>query len=189
MVAVFLRGELGSVRFGGAIRDAFARAGVDASVVISPDLADPAENALRRQLLTETRAYDTRDGVFGGFPDDVRWERVVLAREDLAGARYIDYDYWVELSGGTRSPVDAARRIREGVAPFGIPSDGYLAAAERVLDTWPELILATAGAGQPLVVLEGHLRLTAYVLAGDGAPDEVEALLGTSSRMGAWALY
>jgi hypothetical protein len=189
MVAVFLRGELGSDRFGGATRDALACVGVPASIVTAPRLSDPTENELRRRLLTETRAYDTRDGVFGGFPDDVRWERVVLAREELADVRYIDWDYWLELSGGTRSPVDAARRVREGVAPFGIPSDGFLAAAARVHEAWPELILAGAGLGEPLVVLEGHVRLTAYVLAGAAAPGEVEALLGTSARMREWALY
>jgi hypothetical protein len=79
--------------------------------------------------------------------------------------------------------------VREGVAPFGVPSEGFLAAAERVHDSWPELILATAGLGQPLVVLEGHVRLTAYVLAGEAAPAEVQALLGTSRRMHEWALY
>ena len=127
--------------------------------------------------------------MFGGFPDDVQWDRVLLAREELADIRYIDWSYWNELSGGTRSPVHAARRIHEGIAPFGVPSDGFLAAAERVGDRWPPLIVCSAGGGEPLVVLEGHLRLTAYVLAGDAAPAEVEALLGTSSRMADWALY
>src|SRR5512132_87394 len=189
MVAIFLRGELESERFGQAIRNALRRAGATADVVTEPDLADAATNALRRRLLTETRAYETRGGVFGGFPDDVRWERVVLARRELADVRYIDWDYWIELSGGTRSPVDAVGRIRAGIAPYGIPTDGFFAAAERVADPWPELILATAGPGRPVVVLEGHIRLTAYVLAGDAAPAEVEALLGTSPLMDDWALY
>jgi hypothetical protein len=189
MVAVFLRGELDSDRFGAAIRRALERAGVSDRVLRAPELSDATENALRRRLLTDTRAYDIRDGVFGGFPDDVRWERVMLDRDELAGVRYIDWSYWVELSGGSRSPVDAARRIREGVTVFGVPSDGFVSAAEAVDDAWPELILATAGPRQALVVVEGHVRLTAYVLAGEAAPPEVEALLGTSPRMRHWALY
>jgi hypothetical protein len=107
-VAVFPRGELDSDRFGGAIRQALARAEARDDVVTTPDLADTAENALGRRLLTETRAYETRDGVFGGFPDGVQWQRVVLAREELVAVRYIDWDYWLELSGGSQSPVDAA---------------------------------------------------------------------------------
>jgi hypothetical protein len=137
MIAVFLRGELDSDRFGGAIRGALARAGTQDDVVTMPDLGDEAENAVRRLLLTETRAYGTRDGVFSGFPDDVRWQRVVLAREELVAVRYIDWDYWLELSGGSRSPVDAARRIRDGFAPYGISTDGFLVAAERVGERWP----------------------------------------------------
>lgn len=189
MVAVFLRGELGSERFGPSVREALTRAGAPAQVVTCPNLADARENALRRRLLTETRANDTRDGVFGGFPDDVRWERVVLARSELVDVRYIDWDYWLELSGGSRSPVDAARRIREGVAPSGLSTDGFLVAAEHARDEWPPLIVCAAGDDEPLVVLEGHVRLTAYVLAGDTAPAEVDALLGTSPRMAEWALY
>jgi hypothetical protein len=189
MVAVFLRGELNSDRFGTAIREALARAGAPDDVVTTPDLADGSENALRRRLLTETRAYETRDGVFGRFPDAVSWQRVVLARDELVAVRYIDWDYWLELSGGSRSPVDAARRIRDGVAPYGISTDGFLAAAERVGEGWPPLIVCTAGADEPLVLLEGHVRLTAYALAGDSAPDELGALLGTSPRMAEWALY
>jgi hypothetical protein len=189
MIAVFLRGELASDRFGGAIREALARAGAQDDVVTMPDLGDEAENAVRRLLLTETRAYGTRDGVFSGFPDDVRWQRVVLARDELVAVRYIDWDYWLELSGGSRSPVESARRIRAGFAPYGISTDGFLVAAERVGERWPALIVCTSGEEQPLVLLEGHVRLTAYALAGGAAPDEVAALLGTSPRMSDWALY
>jgi hypothetical protein len=149
----------------------------------------PAENELRRRLLTATRAYESRDGVFGGFPHDVQWEHVVLAREELPGVRYINWHYWVQLSGGSRMPADAARRIREGVTVFGVPNDGFWEAAEHVRDAWPELLLATAGSDEPVVVLEGHVRVTAYVLAGAAAPAEVAALLGTSPRMADWALY
>ena len=189
MVAVFLRGELGSTRFEDAVGEALARADADARVVTSPDVSDLRENMLRRRLLTEARGYGTGEGVFGGLPTDLGWQRVALARDELADVRYIDWDYWVELSGGTRSPVDAARRIRAGVAAFDVPSEGFLDAAEHVGDPWPELILVTAGPGHPLVVLEGHVRLTAYVLAGPTAPDEVEALLGTSPAVSGWWAY
>lgn len=189
MVAVFLRGELGSSRFGRAIHEALTRADAPVRVVTNPELTDGGENQLRRRLLTETRAYDTRDGVFGGFPDDVRWERIALARSELADVRYIDWDYWLELSGGSRSPVDAARRIREGMTPYGISTDGFLVAAEHAEAAWPPLIVCSAGGAEPLVVLEGHVRLTAYVLAGPSAPAEVDALLGTSPRMAEWSLY
>jgi hypothetical protein len=43
---------------------------------------------------------------------------MVITPAELATVRYVDYDYWVELSGGSRLAVDAAPRIRAGVAPF-----------------------------------------------------------------------
>jgi hypothetical protein len=49
--------------------------------------------------------------------------------------------------------------------------------------------VCTAGEGEPLVLLEGHVRLTAYALAGGWAPDEIGVLLGTSPRMAEWSLY
>ena len=53
---------------------------------------------------------------------------------ELAAVRYIGYDYWVELSGGTRLPGDAAARIRAGVTVFGVSSDRPLSMARAVAD-------------------------------------------------------
>jgi len=104
---------------------------------------------------------------------------------ELATVRYIDYDYWVELSGGTRLAVDAAPRIRAGVAPFGVSSDWALGMAREVARgaRFPPLILVTTGPGGDLVVLEGHARLTAYMLARDQLPPELEVLVGSSPAM------
>jgi hypothetical protein len=191
MVAVFLRGELQSDRFAPGIRDALHRAGADEQVVWAPDLADGAENELRLGVLDETRAYVRRAGLFGGFPDNVRWRWVVLTREELARVRFIQYDYWLELSGGSRRPVDAARRIRAGVEPFGVPSDGFLELAEEFSQRLPsrELIVVGAGGSAPLVVLEGHARLTALALRPQGMPRELEILLGTSPVIERWGCY
>jgi len=38
-------------------------------------------------------------------------------------------------------------------------------------------------------VLEGHVRLTAYLLRPDAVRAEVEALLGTSAAIAQWPLY
>jgi hypothetical protein len=55
VVATFLRAELHSTRFGPAVASALERAGRRRTLVERPDLSDPAENALRRGLLAETR--------------------------------------------------------------------------------------------------------------------------------------
>ncbi len=127
MVALFLRTELpcgplpgrppGAARTGPPIRARRHR---------------PRPRRRRREpgaaaAATRHRGYGTRTELFDGFPYDVRWQWMAIAAAELARVRYIDYDYWVELSGGSRLAVDAAPRIRAGVAPFGVPSDGHWA--------------------------------------------------------------
>jgi hypothetical protein len=52
---------------------------------------------------------------------------------------------------------------------------------------FPPLILVTAGPSGGLVVLEGHVRLTAYMLCPDRLPPELEVLVGSSPDMAGWA--
>jgi hypothetical protein len=185
MVALFLRTELPAARFRDTLQALLDQAGLPESLITEPDLDDPAENQARERLLTAHRGYGTRTGLFEGFPHDVRWEWMAITPAELARVRYIDYDYWVELSGGTRLAVDAAPRIRAGVAPFGVSSDWALGMAQAVADgaRFPPLILVASGPSGDLVVLEGHVRLTAYMLCPEGLPPELEVLLGTSPGM------
>ena len=110
----------------------------------------------------------------------------MLTPAELAAVRYMDYSYWIELSGGTRLPSDAAKRIKAGHRAYGIPNDGAIAAgqAAKAAVRFPPLILV-GETNDNLVCLEGHLRLTAYALAG--FPAAVECLLGTAPDMGRWA--
>ena len=185
MVALFLRTELPAARFRDTLRALLARHGLPESVITDPDLDNDAQNQARLRLLTAHREYGTRTGLFEGFPDDVSWQWMALTPAELATVRYIDYDYWVELSGDTRLAVDAVPRIRAGVAPFGVPSDWALGMAREVARgaRFPPLILVTTGPGDDLVVLEGHARLTAYMLARDQLPPELEVLVGSSPAM------
>jgi hypothetical protein len=191
MVALFLRTELPAARSRDDLRALLERDGLPERVVTAPDLGDDAENQARLRLLTQHRGYGTRTELFDGFPDDVRWQWMAIAPAELARVRYIDYDYWVELAGGTRLAVDATPRIRAGVAPFGVPSDWALGMAQEVASgaRFPPLILVTTGPGGDLVVLEGHARLTAFMLARDWLPPELEVLVGSSPTMTRWGLW
>ena len=184
MVALFLRTELPAARFRDTLRALLDQAGLPDHVITDPNLGDPAENQARAQILTRHRGYGTRTELFEGVPRDVRWEWMAITPAELATVRYIDYDYWVELSGGTRLAADAAPRIRAGVAPFGV-SDWALGLAQAVADgaRFPPLILVTTGLSGDLVVLEGHTRLTAYMLCPDRLPPELEVLVGSSPGM------
>jgi hypothetical protein len=188
MVALFLRAELTSDRYGPGIRALLARDGVPDRVITAPDLGDDAENQVRARLLTDHRGYSTRTEIFEDFPDRVRWEWMAITPAELATVRYIDYSYWNELSGGSRLAADAAPRVRAGITPFGVPSDGLLAMAEQVAAgaRFPPLILVTTSPPGDLLVLEGHGRLTAYMLARDHLPAELDVLVGYSAEMTRW---
>jgi hypothetical protein len=188
MVALFLRAELSSDRWRDDLQALMKRAGLPDRVVTAPDLGD-GENQDRLRLLTEHRGYGTRTDYFEGFPDDVCWQWMAITPAELSGVRYIEYDYWNELSGGTRLAVDAATRIRAGVTPFGVPNGRVLAMAQAVAAgaRFPPLILVTTGLGrEDVVVLEGHVRLTAFMLARDRLPPELEVLVGFSPTMARW---
>lgn len=186
MVAVFLRGELASERFAPAIREALFAVNQPEELITHPDLADAEANRARRAVLARTRGYGEDRELFEFFTAHVEWTWAQIQPVELAAVRYIEYSYWNELSGGSRLAVDAARRIDEGVRPFGVSNARFRVAADAVRNDvrFPPLILA-GPRHDDLVCLEGNLRLTAYALAG--FPAELECLIGTSPALKRWA--
>jgi hypothetical protein len=192
MVATFLAGELRSERFGPTIAQILEKHGLPTTLITQPNLSDPEENQQRGQMLGEFRGYREDRELFTGFPDEVSWEHVLLSPSEVLSVRYIDCSYWTALSTGSRRPTDAARFIRSGGRVFGrMPTGHFLAVADCVRQgvTWEPLICVRAGERRPIVVLEGHTRLTAMALAFDCLPDEVHVLLGTSTGMSDWPCY
>jgi hypothetical protein len=185
MVTVFLQTEIASTRFESRILAILQHGGRDRRVIDQPHLDDAEENTYRALVLGEHRGYRRDADVFTGMPSDVRWFRARLTREELAQVRYIDYDYWTELSGGTRRVADGAARIRRGIEVFGVGNGGfwYLADALRTGATVPEPILVGTDEQSPLVVLEGHVRLTAYLLRPEYLPATMPILVGLSPQM------
>jgi hypothetical protein len=175
MVATFLRGELSSERFGGDIRACLASRGQPERLLTRPDLSDAEANTARRSVLAATRGYGEDRELFTDFPAQVAWIRAVLGASEIARVLYMDYSYWHEISGGTQ----AGLRARD------VPNARFTESARALArgEQFPPLILA--GENQrDLVCLEGHLRLTAYALAG--FPVDVECLIGTAPTMGRW---
>jgi hypothetical protein len=190
MIAVFLRSEIDSSRYGDKLRSILARDGRGESLLLAPDLDDSAANDYRRRLLDEHRAYERREGLFLDFPRRVEWHRVALERDEVLGVLYIDWEWWLELSGGTRRPTDAARRILAGEIPGADPAtDEALVAALRASPPPPELIAATTPEHAPIVLVEGHVRLTAYATFPHYLPDELEIVLGVSDEMERWCQF
>jgi hypothetical protein len=180
VIATYLRTELDSERFGGSVRNALVTAGVSEDFVRTPDLGDDAANDLRRDLLL---AY--RGDYFGDWLFELDWSRIALSRAELLEVRLIAWSWWLDVTGGTRIPADAAAWVREHCDVAG--HVGILDALESGL--LPELILVRADADAPLVVLEGHGRLTAFALFPERVPSEIELYLGEGSAVARWPIY
>jgi hypothetical protein len=180
VVAEFLRAEWESPRFGEALR-ALAP---DEALVTAPRLDDERENAARAQLLDEHRGWLRRVGLFSGLPRQIDWLAVTFAREELLDILYIDWDWWLELSGGSRRPRDAARLVRAREDPASIAAWN-----EPILESRARLIAVTDPQRSRVVLIEGHVRLTAYALYPERVADEVEVLLGTADDIACWSVF
>lgn len=190
MIATFLSGEYGSARFGEQTKEALKKLKADPKVVTSPDLSNREENDLRRQLLQEARGYGSEESWFNGWPTDVKWYLAELEQVELANVRYIIYDYWIKLSNGTLRAGDAVKTIQSGTEIFGVSNEPFLKLSQAFTEgkTFPPMILVGTAADD-LVVLEGHARLTGYLLAGDKAPTKLEAIIGLSPGFTNWKMY
>ncbi len=193
MIATFLRQEFDSVRFGPSVRAILEQERIPMSVVSAPDVVDSLGNSQRKRILGLHRGYGSAEDLYlSGFPTaDVRWDWCVLTPAEVSSIKYIDWDYWLALTEGSRCPADGARRILAGVRIYDVPNDNVVASAAALRSgiQFPPLILISAGEDAPLVVLEGHARLTAYALAPDCVPPEVTVLIGTSPAIADWDHY
>jgi hypothetical protein len=185
MIATYLYAELHSPRFSKKVEAYLQQYAAGLRIVQSPDLRDEQENALRRTILGAYRGYGQGWGYFQGFPEQLRWERVGLSRQEVEQIKYIDYDYWVELSGGSRLAANGAMRVLAGHDIFGLSSKYFVDIAEILKrgTSFPPLILVGPNEESYLVVMEGHTRLTAYLIAPEHLPAELEVIVGFSEQI------
>jgi hypothetical protein len=179
MIAVYLKAEISSERFGQLILDQLAQDGMKRRIVDAPDISNVDENVYRRHLLGAYRSY-----VFEELPAHIAWYRASLKREEVAQVRYINYDYWDELSRNTRLPGVAAQTIAAGIEIFEVSNEGFLRAAQALREGahFLELILVGTSPTEVLTVYEGHGRLTAYMLAPECIPEELEVVVGFAAE-------
>jgi hypothetical protein len=153
-------------------------------LVDNADLSDPKANAKRAEIL---KSWTDPKHVFDGMPANVTWRRVRLQPDEIGGLRYCHHPTWLALSGASRLVADGAANIGKVVAPANVNTH-IAQVADRVRrgEKFPELILVQALDGG-LILLEGHTRATAYMLAPLRGP--IEALVGMSTGIGQWAFH
>lgn len=178
MIIEFLKAEYRSDRFSEQIREELRKLRLEECLLSEANVENSMENEERRRLLGEFRGYGRNRGLFENFPTVMKWQLCRFDGEDLEKIRYIDYSYWNELSGGTHEPLMAAEAIRGGVTVYDQSNDGFLQAAEYIKrgGKFSKLIFLTSDF-EHFVIVEGHLRMTAYALFPEGFR-EVEAIVG-----------
>ena len=178
MISEFLKAEYASERFSQKVRTVLSEGGFSSEIILSPDLGNDLQNALRKNILKRFRGYGENREMFERFPAVTAYYSCLFSKEDLPDIRYIDYDYWNELSNGTHSPLIAAETIRSGKQIFGIGNEGFLTAAAYVKEHgfFPKMFFLTSDLKR-FVIVEGHLRMTAYALESTYFND-IEILVG-----------
>ncbi|RJO60115.1 hypothetical protein C4544_07200 [candidate division WS5 bacterium] len=191
MIAVFLKAEIVSKRFGKRVLDAVKDESVSRIIIDKPDLEDNQENRKRRKVLAAARCYGENKALFSGFPNDVKWYRAVITGEGLKKVKYIPEDYWVNISKGTRLPKVAVETIKSGEEIFRQKNNAFWEVAKTVKKgiRLPELILVGINVDSMLVVIEGHLRITGYVFDSEHTPQNLEVIIGLSEHMTEWWAY
>lgn len=160
VVEAYVRAERDSPRFGERMR------------------AELTEHGEPRAALGAARGWGRNEGMFGGWPERVDWWRVAMSPEEVLSMLFIDWDWWLTVTGGTRRPGDARVEDRESLEPIA-----------RAAATNPELIAIRAHPGARIVCVEGHLRLMSYALFPQYLPPELELYLGESPEIVRWGSY
>ena len=191
MVATFLKSEIMSSRYKDKINAIFQRDGVDRSIIEVPDITDSKQNTYRTALLKEYRDFGLNKGLFNNFPEKVEWYKALLNRSELEEVKYIDWDYWLKISGGSRLVVDAVENIKNGIEIYGLSNKIYWEIAKAFCNgkKFSEIILVSKNENDILVILEGHLRLTSYLIRPECIPQEFAVIIGYSPDMQKWDLY
>jgi hypothetical protein len=191
MIFIFLKAQMGSFRFAKEMQQIIEKHGADRKIVDNPNFRDQDENKLRKKLLQAFKGSDDDGYLFENFPKNVSWKKALFTKEDLMKVKYINYDYWNELSNGTRLVLEGASSIRKGVEIFGQNNQKFWDALEALKKgvKFPETILIAKNSTADIVVVEGHLRLTVYLLDPNYTPSEIEVILGFSENFKDWDMY
>jgi len=191
MTHMFIMQQIGSFRFAEEMEGIIKRHGINRQIIDNPNFEDQNENELRLKLRQSFGGSDDEGHLFDNFPKNVSWKRAVISKEDLMRVKYIDYDYWIELSNGTRLVKDGTSNIIKGIEIFGQSNQKFWDALEALKNgaKFPEPILITKNLSSDIVVVEGHLRLTVYLLDPVYTPNEIEVVIGFSENFQDWDMY
>lgn len=191
VTAIILQYNIGSFRFKSRLKKLLKQQKLDMKIVTDPDLKNNSENKLRKQFVQSLDGSDIGGYLDRNFPNNVTWKKAQLNKKDLQTIKYIDYSYWNELTNHTRLVRDGAESIKKGVIIFNKSNQPFWDAFEALKQgkKFPAPILVSLNTTSDLVVIDGHLRLTVYLLDERYTPNKIEAIIGYSENFLSWDLY
>jgi hypothetical protein len=157
-------------------------------LIDSPDLADDAENYIRKTKLAIVRGFGWSGILFQGLTDDITWRRVRFTTDEIGQMLYANnVPSWRYLAPSLRVAEGAHR-----VANIQ-PQNAYtyiVAIAQKIHDSdlapaFPEIICLQRPDGE-VSVMEGHGRATAFVKEAAKFPDGIDVYLGSGPSVAHW---
>jgi hypothetical protein len=154
----------------------------------SPDLKDPAQNHLRRQVITAVYGFGQGAGSFQGLANDIVWRRFRLTTDEVGELLYARQgSAWPILAPATRKVAEGATNIghvftgdQTNMVVLSLAS-GLCHSDKKV----PEIIVLRRPDGT-FVILEGHARATAIVLEAHRFPNGVQVYVGDGASIANW---
>ena len=183
MVFEFLRAELRSPRFSRKIREELLKRSRNEQLITEAHFF-AEENKIRKDILKASRP-----GIFKTLPVDISWNDILLEEKDWDRVFYMRLEDWRLFSKKTRRVLDGAKRIGES---------RHQTITRRVLEIQneikhgkmpPKIILLSKLDCRKLVLIEGHVRATAFVFSQLHKEQQIPALLGITTHASEWGFY
>ena len=191
MVSEFLRAEANSSRFEKKVLKNLRKDKISKKILLKPNIKDRKENQYRKKLLGKLRGFGQNKELFENFPKEIIWKRAIFSKKELEKVKYIDYDYWNEISNKSRLPSEAIKKIRKNEKIFDVGNDLFFEILSVIKEKKkiPRMIFVSKNKRTKIVILEGHARLTSYFLAPRYLPKEMEVIIGFSEKIKDWDFY
>lgn len=183
----WLSNDLESPRWQRRLHECLDEQSADQRLVGSSNLSDECERRLRDRVVRCLHLW------LEPWPTGVSWSRVDVSVQEIRSWLFLHDRNWLTFTQGTRrvgdlgATWDVQGELRQ--AGRDLRGDIELMTARLLQGSVPRPLLAvtTGRAGNPTVILDGHVRATA--VAGLGRPETVQALVGQSAGFANWRWY
>jgi hypothetical protein len=156
----------------------------------SPDLRDPGQNDLRRDVIASVYGFGQGRGSFAGIGPDLAWRRFRVTVDEVGDMLYARHEgAWQLLSPATRKVAEGATNVGhvftgDATNMVVLSLAAGLCHSEKKI---PEVIALRRPDDGRLVILEGHARATAIALEAHRFPKGVEVFVGDGPSVAGWA--